>query len=122
MITGSHLRQNAPQIQAAIKEAEWKLIPEAWRSKKFFGNILIPLNGPRLPEYQGTPVERTLAHLDKLALPSDYHFVDLGAGRREGLPPIAILYIRANLSDKKPSRLLKDHYLFIIYSWKSINK
>jgi hypothetical protein len=77
---GIDARRNAPQIQAAIKEAEWKLVPKDWKSAKFFGNIVIPLDGPRLPEYKGTPVERTLTHLDKLALPSDYHFVDLGSG------------------------------------------
>ncbi len=76
----THIRQNVEKIQARIKEAEKKLLPKEWKVKEFFGSIYIPLDGPRDPAYQGTPVSRFLGYLDKLSLPRRYPFVDLGSG------------------------------------------
>jgi len=76
----THIRQNVEKIQARIKEAEIKLLPKEWGIKEFYGSIYIPLDGPRDPAYQGTPVSRFLEYLDKLSLPQRYQFVDLGSG------------------------------------------
>jgi hypothetical protein len=76
----THIRQNVEKIQARIKEAEKKLMLKEWGTDQFFGNVYIPLDGPRDPAYQGTPVFRSLEYLDKLSLPQRYQFVDLGSG------------------------------------------
>jgi methylase of polypeptide subunit release factors len=60
---------------------EARLVPENRRDIfEKFGDAIFPLRGPRSPHYGGTPIQSLLDHLDKLSLPSQHHFADLGAG------------------------------------------
>jgi len=74
------IRQNVHEIQSAVRKAERKFLPSYIRTAKREGNFVIPLDGPRYPEYQGTTISFALEYLDKLALPPEHHFADLGAG------------------------------------------
>jgi len=74
------IRQNVHEIQSAVRKAERKFLPSYIRTAKREGNFVIPLDGPRYPEYQGTTISFALEYLDKLALPPEHHFADLGGG------------------------------------------
>lgn len=75
------LRQQMGFIKQAIRQVERRLAPPDYReSCDQFGEYYFPLPGPQEPRYKGTPIDELIEHLDKLPIPPNRHFVDLGSG------------------------------------------